>query len=111
MRITKLIEHPVQLKDPSKTGTEIVLPFYLTKKEQKKKTRQERRERQREEQEKIRLGLKPPPEPRVSLYFRFRSFRQLTFRVSVSAVDNQQHDERHLERSRARSHSVGSESS
>lgn len=41
------------------------MPVFLTKKERKKLRRQNRREAWKEEQEKIRLGLEPPPEPKV----------------------------------------------
>lgn len=43
------------------------MPVFLTKKERKKLRRQNRREAWKEEQEKIRLGLEPPPEPKVMI--------------------------------------------
>lgn len=43
------------------------LPVFLTKAEQKKLRRQNRREAWKEEQEKIRLGLVPPPEPKLRI--------------------------------------------
>ncbi|CAB1334522.1 unnamed protein product [Coregonus sp. 'balchen'] len=55
--VTNLVEHPAQISPP----------VYLTKKEQKKLRRQTRREGQKELQEKVRLGLMPPPEPKVRI--------------------------------------------
>lgn len=52
--------------EPSKP---IHMHVFLTKKERKKLRRQNRRETWKEEQEKIRLGLEPPPEPKVSAIF------------------------------------------
>lgn len=43
----------------------VYMPVFLTVKERKKLRRQNRREAWKEEQEKIRLGLEPPPEPKV----------------------------------------------
>ncbi|KAL1246240.1 U4/U6 small nuclear ribonucleoprotein Prp3 [Trichinella spiralis] len=65
--ITNLIEHPVQLKPPGEHSDRNCLKVYLTKKEQKKLRRQNRKETQREKTEKIRLGLEPPPEPKVKI--------------------------------------------
>uniref|UniRef100_A0A672YEK4 U4/U6 small nuclear ribonucleoprotein Prp3 n=1 Tax=Sphaeramia orbicularis TaxID=375764 RepID=A0A672YEK4_9TELE len=48
-------------------GEPVTLGVYLTKKEQKKLRRQTRREGQKEVQEKVRLGLMPPPEPKVRI--------------------------------------------
>jgi U4/U6 small nuclear ribonucleoprotein PRP3 len=70
--ITHLVEHPIQMKppcgdfqgDPDKAVTIAVM---LTKKERKKLRRQNRTEGQKELQEKIRLGLIPPPEPKVRM--------------------------------------------
>lgn len=45
----------------------IYMPVFLTKKERKKLRRQNRREAWKEEQEKIRLGLEPPPEPKLRI--------------------------------------------
>uniref|UniRef100_A0AAQ6IEU8 U4/U6 small nuclear ribonucleoprotein Prp3 n=1 Tax=Anabas testudineus TaxID=64144 RepID=A0AAQ6IEU8_ANATE len=49
------------------TDKQVTLGVYLTKKEQKKLRRQTRREGQKEMQEKVRLGLMPPPEPKVRI--------------------------------------------
>lgn len=93
--ITNLIEHPTQIKPPSKLiNTKsiynyfffhkinnffeyfqftdepikaVYLPVFLTKQERKKLRRQNRREAWKEEQEKIRLGLIPPPEPKLRI--------------------------------------------
>lgn len=43
------------------------MPLYLTKKEQKKIRTQKRRAKEIEKQEKIRVGLEPPPPPKVKL--------------------------------------------
>ncbi|PSN57416.1 U4/U6 small nuclear ribonucleoprotein Prp3 [Blattella germanica] len=45
----------------------VYMPVFLTKKERKKLRRQNRREAWKEEQEKIRLGLEPPPEPKLRI--------------------------------------------
>lgn len=90
--VTNLIEHPTQMKPPSKFQLfkiflnftvnqnlincfpfadepikPVYLPVFLTKAEQKKLRRQNRREAWKEEQEKIRLGLMPPPEPKLRI--------------------------------------------
>ncbi|XP_073495661.1 U4/U6 small nuclear ribonucleoprotein Prp3 [Phyllobates terribilis] len=65
--ITKLVEHPAQLSPPVDKDAPVTLGIYLTQKEQKKLRRQTRREAQKELQEKVRLGLMPPPEPKVRI--------------------------------------------
>lgn len=65
--VTNLVEHPAQLRPPVDTDKPVTLGVYLTKKEQKKLRRQTRREGQKEVQEKVRLGLMPPPEPKVRI--------------------------------------------
>ncbi|KAK2194112.1 hypothetical protein NP493_2g07042 [Ridgeia piscesae] len=65
--ITNLVEHPIQMKPPAEMSGEVQIPVMLTKKEQKKLRRQTRNEAQKELQEKIRLGLVPPPEPKVRM--------------------------------------------
>ncbi|XP_038624857.1 U4/U6 small nuclear ribonucleoprotein Prp3 isoform X1 [Tachyglossus aculeatus] len=65
--ITNLVEHPAQLSPPVDSDTPVTLGVYLTKREQKKLRRQTRREAQKELQEKVRLGLMPPPEPKVRI--------------------------------------------
>uniref|UniRef100_A0A3P9I2H0 U4/U6 small nuclear ribonucleoprotein Prp3 n=1 Tax=Oryzias latipes TaxID=8090 RepID=A0A3P9I2H0_ORYLA len=65
--VTNLVEHPTQMRPPVDTDKPVTLGVYLTKKEQKKLRRQTRREAQKELQEKVRLGLMPPPEPKVRI--------------------------------------------
>ncbi|KAJ8036226.1 U4/U6 small nuclear ribonucleoprotein Prp3 [Holothuria leucospilota] len=65
--ITHLVEHPIQMRPPAESTKPVEIPIYLTKKERKKLRRQRRREAQREMSEKIRLGLEPPPEPKVRM--------------------------------------------
>lgn len=91
--ITNLVEHPTQMRPPSMyyihifyyflliCNTKLLIclivtadplkpiymPVFLTKKERKKLRRQNRRETWKEEQEKIRLGLEPPPEPKLRI--------------------------------------------
>ncbi|XP_061885650.1 U4/U6 small nuclear ribonucleoprotein Prp3 [Entelurus aequoreus] len=65
--VTNLVEHPAQISPPIDTDKPIALGLYLTKKEQKKLRRQTRREGLKEVQEKVRLGLMPPPEPKVRI--------------------------------------------
>lgn len=65
--ITNLVEHPTQMRPPTDPLKPIYMPVFLTKKERKKLRRQNRRETWKEEQEKIRLGLEPPPEPKLRI--------------------------------------------
>ncbi|GIY21327.1 hypothetical protein CEXT_542202 [Caerostris extrusa] len=65
--VTALVEHPIQMKPPCDSSQPVFIPLYLTKKERKKLRRQNRREAWKEKQEKIRLGLEPPPEPKVCM--------------------------------------------
>ncbi|CAL1673952.1 unnamed protein product [Lasius platythorax] len=65
--ITNLVEHPAQMRPPTDPLKPIYMPVFLTKKERKKLRRQNRRETWKEEQEKIRLGLEPPPEPKLRI--------------------------------------------
>lgn len=65
--ITHLVEHPIQAKSPADSLKPVYMPVFLTKKERKKLRRQNRRETWKEEQEKIRLGLEPPPEPKLRI--------------------------------------------
>lgn len=65
--ITNLVEHPTQMRPPNEGHKANFLPVFLTKKERKKLRRQNRREAWKEEQEKIRLGLEPPPEPKLRI--------------------------------------------
>jgi len=65
--ITHLIEHPMQMRPPTEPLKPILLPAFLTTKERKKLRRQNRREALKEKQERVRLGLDPPPEPKVKM--------------------------------------------
>ncbi|XP_044259581.1 U4/U6 small nuclear ribonucleoprotein Prp3 [Tribolium madens] len=65
--INTLVEHPTQLRCPTDPIKPVYMPVFLTKKERKKLRRQNRREMWKEEQEKIRLGLEPPPEPKLRI--------------------------------------------
>ena len=65
--ITHLIEHPMQMRPPTEPLKPVLLPAFLTKKERKKLRRQNRREALKEKQERVRLGLDPPPEPKVKM--------------------------------------------
>ncbi|CAF0703588.1 unnamed protein product [Brachionus calyciflorus] len=67
LKINRLIEHPVQMKPPTHSDKKVAPAVMLTKKERKKLRRQNRTELLKEEQEKIRLGLIPPPEPKVKI--------------------------------------------
>lgn len=66
--VTNLVEHPAQMSPPvDGDKNAVTLGVYLTKQEKKKLRRQTRREMQKEGQEKVRLGLMPPPEPKVRI--------------------------------------------
>ncbi|XKL59109.1 hypothetical protein PGB90_000125 [Kerria lacca] len=65
--ITNLVEHPIQMKPPTDPLKPVFMPIFLTRAERKKLRRQNRREAWKEEQEKIRLGLTPPPEPKLRI--------------------------------------------
>ncbi|XP_047114545.1 U4/U6 small nuclear ribonucleoprotein Prp3 [Schistocerca piceifrons] len=67
MAISHLVEHPTQMRPPTDPLKPVYMPVFLTKKERKKLRRQNRREAWKEEQEKIRLGLEPPPEPKLRI--------------------------------------------
>jgi U4/U6 small nuclear ribonucleoprotein PRP3 len=63
--ITIYVQHPVQLMAPQDKNMPDPKPLYLTKKETAKMRRQKRSAILKEEQAKIRLGLVPPPPPKV----------------------------------------------
>ena len=65
--ITHYVEHPTLVKSPDEDTELKPLKLHLTKKEQKKFRKQRRREEEKEKTEKIRLGLLPPPEPKVKI--------------------------------------------
>ena len=64
---TNHVEHPARLNPPVHNNPPVTLGVYLMKKEQKKLHRQTRRDAKKELQEKVRLGLIPPPEPKVRI--------------------------------------------
>ncbi|KAL4487124.1 hypothetical protein ABPG72_001576 [Tetrahymena utriculariae] len=68
-KITNLIEHPKPFKNDGLPNSNqlVVIPNYLTKKEQKKLSRRHRLEKEKEKQDKIKLGLITPPPPKVRL--------------------------------------------
>jgi len=63
--ITLYVQHPVLLKAPQDQLLVQVKPMYLTSKEQAKLRRMRRNADLKELQAKIRLGLEPPPPPKV----------------------------------------------
>ncbi|KIW86588.1 uncharacterized protein Z519_12809 [Cladophialophora bantiana CBS 173.52] len=63
--ITVYIQHPVLIEPPQEKNNPPMKPMYLTSKEQAKLRRQRRMAELKEEQAKIRLGLVPPPPPKV----------------------------------------------
>ena len=63
--ITIYIQHPALVKAPQDKRLVETKPMYLTPTEQKKLRRMRRAEDLKEHQAKIRLGLEPPPPPKV----------------------------------------------
>jgi U4/U6 small nuclear ribonucleoprotein PRP3 len=63
--ITIYVQHPPLLKAPQDQRLVEVKPMYLTTKEQQKLRRMRRAADLKEHQAKIRLGLEPPPPPKV----------------------------------------------
>lgn len=63
--ITIYIQHPVLIEPPQEKNNPAPKPMYLTSKEQAKLRRQRRQADLKEIQAKIRLGLEPPPPPKV----------------------------------------------
>ncbi|PVH92408.1 PRP3-domain-containing protein [Periconia macrospinosa] len=63
--VTIYIQHPPYLKAPQDQLLHIAKPMHLTPKEQAKLRRMRRAEELKEHQAKIRLGLEPPPPPKV----------------------------------------------
>lgn len=63
--ITLYIQHPVLIEPPQEKIIPAAKPMYLTKEEQAKLRRQRRMADLKEQQAKIRLGLEPPPPPKV----------------------------------------------
>ncbi|KAL1978216.1 hypothetical protein VTN31DRAFT_1075 [Thermomyces dupontii] len=63
--ITIYIQHPILIDPPQEKLMPAQKPMYLTPKEQAKLRRQRRMAELKEHQAKIRLGLEPPPPPKV----------------------------------------------
>lgn len=63
--ITVYVQHPVLIEPPQDKIVPAAKPMYLTKEEQAKLRRQRRMAELKEQQDKIRLGLEPPPPPKV----------------------------------------------
>ncbi|KAF1810844.1 PRP3-domain-containing protein [Eremomyces bilateralis CBS 781.70] len=63
--ITRYIQHPVLIEPPQEKNAPAPKPMFLTQKEMAKKRRQTRMAIHKEQQAKIRLGLEPPPPPKV----------------------------------------------
>lgn len=63
--ITLYVQHPVLIEPPQEKNNPAPKPMYLTTKEQAKLRRQRRMAELKEQQAKVRLGLEPPPPPKV----------------------------------------------
>ncbi|KAI9674127.1 MAG: hypothetical protein M1817_001945 [Caeruleum heppii] len=63
--ITLYIQHPILIEPPQDKNLPPPKPMFLTAKEQAKLRRQRRMADLKEQQAKIRLGLEPPPPPKV----------------------------------------------
>lgn len=65
--ITRLIQHPIPISAPWLKNQPELRPMFLTKKEMKRLRRNNRAVKYQELQDKIKLGLEPPPPPKVKL--------------------------------------------
>lgn len=65
--ISIYIQHPVLIPPPWERHMPEAKPMYLTKKELKRIRRNDRHEKQKDKQDRIKLGLDPPPPPKVKL--------------------------------------------
>lgn len=65
--VSVYVQHPVPVKAPWEQFSPEERAMYLTKKEMKRVRRNERQARHQEKQDRIRLGLDPPPPPKVKL--------------------------------------------
>ena len=72
--ITIYIQHPVAIEPPQEKIAPQPKPMFLTPKEQAKLRRQTRKENLKEQQMKVRLGLEPPPPPKVKIANLMRVF-------------------------------------
>ncbi|KAI5958942.1 PRP3 [Candida pseudojiufengensis] len=65
--ITFYIQHPILLPPIWEDQQQNLKPMYLTKKERKRIRKNDRQIRHKEKQDRIKLGLEPPPPPKVKL--------------------------------------------
>ncbi|KAF1984400.1 PRP3-domain-containing protein [Aulographum hederae CBS 113979] len=63
--VLSYVQHPVQMEPPQDKNRPAPKPLFLTKKEQAKVRRMKRAAITKEQQAKIRLGLEPPPPPKI----------------------------------------------
>ena len=66
-KTVQYVEHPVPIQPAIDLNAPRAMPLMLTKKERKRIRRQRRAEREKEKQDKVRLGLLPPPAPKVKI--------------------------------------------
>ena len=101
--ITGYVQHPVLLEPPQERNMPAIKPMYLTKKEQAKLRRQRRMEDHKEEQAKIRLGLVPPPPPKVKKSNLMRVLGQEAVKdpTAVEARVNKEIAQRHADHEQA----------
>lgn len=67
-KITHFIQHPVPLKNEYVENiNKMVIPIKLTEKEVKRLRKMKRTEKEKDKQEKVKLGLMPPPLPKIKL--------------------------------------------
>lgn len=66
--VTSYIQHPVLVPPPwEAVKQDPESKLYLTKQEMKRKRRNERQQRHQDKQDRIKLGLDPPPPPKIKL--------------------------------------------
>ncbi|RPB04173.1 PRP3-domain-containing protein [Choiromyces venosus 120613-1] len=101
--VTHYVQHPVLLAPPQDQLAPPMKPFPLTKKEQKKVRRQRRAEALKEKQAKVRLGLEPPPPPKIkkSNLMRVLGEEAVKDPTAVEARVNREIKERHEEHLKA----------
>jgi len=94
--ITVYVQHPVLIEPPQDKHMPTPKPMFLTKKEQAKMRRQRRMADHKEQQAKIRLGLEPPPPPKVkkSNLMRVLGEQAVKDPTAVEAMVNRQIAER-----------------
>jgi U4/U6 small nuclear ribonucleoprotein PRP3 len=95
--ITSYVQHPVLVKPPQEQLLVQIKPMYLTQKEQAKIRRMRRAEEHKEQQAKIRLGLEPPPPPKVKRgnMMRVMGEQAIADPTAVEMLVEQQIQERH----------------